>query len=126
MGKLVDIDDFYKRYMFHVERKAEAEFNQIIREIKKTEEIPKASNEIHSNNNHLERMTFYEAIETIKGNKWIACSEKYQEAMNLIETTISKYQKIQEAMDSRPDDSAKSNSKALSEIEVIMYGNDDN
>ena len=39
--------------------------------------------------------------------------------------TMRKYLKIQEVMDSRPDDDAKSNSKALGEIEVIMYGNDD-
>ena len=39
-----------------------------------------------------------------------------------IANTMHKYQQIQEIMDSRPDDSAKSNSKALGEIEVIMYG----
>ena len=38
---------------------------------------------------------------------------------------VRKYQKIQEAMDNRADDDAKSNSKALGEIEEIMYGNDD-
>ena len=38
---MIDIDSFYKRYMFHATNKAEAEFNQIIREIKKTEAIPK-------------------------------------------------------------------------------------
>lgn len=36
--------------------------------------------------------------------------------------TMRKYQKIQEIMDSRPNDDAKSNSKALGEIEVVMYG----
>ena len=41
MGTMIDIDSFYKRYMFHATNKAEAEFNQIIREIKKTEAIPK-------------------------------------------------------------------------------------
>ena len=35
---------------------------------------------------------------------------------------MRKYQKIQEVMDNRPNDNAKSNSKALGEIEVIMYG----
>ena len=38
---MIDIDSFYKRYMFHATNKADAEFNQIIREIKKTEAIPK-------------------------------------------------------------------------------------
>lgn len=41
MGKMIDIDAFHKRYMFHAENKAEAEFNQIINELKKTEAIPK-------------------------------------------------------------------------------------
>jgi hypothetical protein len=36
---------------------------------------------------------------------------------------LRKYQKIQEAMDNRADDDVESNSKALNEIEVIMYGN---
>ena len=40
-------------------------------------------------------MSIEEALETIKGKRWIACSEKYQEAMNLIETTMCKYQKIE-------------------------------
>ncbi len=47
------------------------------------------------------------------------------ESLKVAISTIHKYQKIQEVMDSRPDDSAKSNSKALGEIEVIMYGNVD-
>ena len=38
---------------------------------------------------------------------------------------MRKYQKIQEVMDSRPDDDARSNSKTLGEIEVIMYGDND-
>jgi hypothetical protein len=36
---------------------------------------------------------------------------------------LRKYQKIQEVMDNRADDDVESNSKALNEIEVIMYGN---
>lgn len=40
-------------------------------------------------------------------------------------TIMHKYQKIQEAMDNRADDYAESNSKALNEIEVIMYGDAD-
>lgn len=47
------------------------------------------------------------------------------EAVKTALDTMCKYQKIQEVMDSRPDDDAKSNSKALGEIEVIMYGNVD-
>lgn len=44
---------------------------------------------------------------------------------NQIANIMSKYQKIQEIMDSRADDSPKSNSKALSDIEVIIYGDND-
>ncbi len=51
--------------------------------------------------------------------------DKDTEAYDIAIATMQKYQKIQEVMDSRPDDDAKSNSKALGEIEVIMYGNDD-
>lgn len=47
-----------------------------------------------------------------------------KDGRNMAIKTMRKYQKIQEVMDSRPDDDAKSNSKALGEIEVIMYGND--
>ena len=68
-------------------------------------------------------MTIGEAIATIKGEKWVCCQEKYIEAINFMENVMRKFQKIQEVMDSRPDDDAKSNSKALGEIEVIMYGN---
>ena len=50
--------------------------------------------------------------------------EKIDEAKLMVINIMRKYQKIQEVMDSRPDDDAKSNSKALGEIEVIMYGND--
>ena len=42
------------------------------------------------------KMTFNEALETIKGERWIDCSEKYREAMNLITDTVNKYQKVQE------------------------------
>lgn len=44
------------------------------------------------------------------------------DALDIAIDTMRKYQKIQEIMDSRADDDAKSNSKTLSEIEVIMYG----
>ena len=37
-------------------------------------------------------MTIDEALETIKGERWIACQEKYIEAMNLIADTMRKYQ----------------------------------
>ena len=43
-------------------------------------------------------MTVDEAIETIKGNRWIACSEKYQEAINVMENTMKKYQNIENVM----------------------------
>ena len=52
------------------------------------------------------------------------CNECAAEHRQLAEW-LRKYQKIEEVMDSRPDDDAKSNSKALGEIEVIMYGNKD-
>lgn len=42
------------------------------------------------------KMTFDEALETIKGERWICCEEKYREAMNLITDTMHNYQKIQE------------------------------
>lgn len=44
-------------------------------------------------------MTIDEATETIKGERWVACQEKYQEAMNLIETTMYKYQAMQEVLE---------------------------
>ncbi|MBR6289201.1 MAG: hypothetical protein IKR19_07700 [Acholeplasmatales bacterium] len=46
-------------------------------------------------------MTIDEALETIKGERWIACSEKYKEAMNLITDTIHKYQEIKEIVNHR-------------------------
>lgn len=52
------------------------------------------------------------------------CQELAQ-ALDVAIDTMRKYQKIQKVMDSRADDDAKSNSKALSEIEVIMYGDND-
>lgn len=52
-------------------------------------------------------------------------SKGFADATSVAINTMRKYQKIQEVMDSRPDDDAKSNSKALGEIEVIIYGNVD-
>lgn len=46
------------------------------------------------------------------------------EALRTAKDTMRKYQRIQEIMDNRSDDDAKSNSKALGKIEVIMHGND--
>lgn len=48
-----------------------------------------------------------------------------KEALKFAVEIMRKYQKIQEVMDSRPDDDDKSNYKALSDIEVIMYGDND-
>ena len=68
-------------------------------------------------------MTIDEAIKYYS-NKNIVLTEEEALANTIALNTMRKYQKIQEVMDSRPDDSAKSNSKALGKIEVIMYGND--
>jgi len=124
MGMMIDIDSFHKRYMFYATNKAEVEFNKIISEIKTTEVNPKANNKMDSNNNQSDRMTFYEAIETIKGNKWIACSEKYQEAMTLIETTINKYQKIKELVDIDIDkENFEISGAILIQIRKLINGN---
>lgn len=45
------------------------------------------------------KMTITEALETIKGERWIACSEKYREAMNLITDTMHKYEKIEKIIE---------------------------
>jgi len=68
-------------------------------------------------------MSIDEAIKYYS-NKNIVLTEEEALANTIALNTMRKYQKIQEVMDSRPDDSAKSNSKALGKIEVIMYGND--
>ena len=66
-------------------------------------------------------MTIDKTIEFYNG---LECyTPQAKDARDVAIDTMRKYQKIQEVMDSRPDDDAKSNSKALGEIEVIMYGN---
>lgn len=73
------------------------------------------------------KMTIKEAKEILKAYdfSFTGCTGSLKEAISTVLPVVEKYQKIQEVMDSRADDSAKSNSKALSEIEVVMYGNDD-
>lgn len=44
-------------------------------------------------------MSIEEAIATIKGEKWIGCQEKHTEAINLMENTMRKYQKIQDLIE---------------------------
>ena len=65
-------------------------------------------------------MTIDEAITWLNTDDYE--SKGFADATSVAIDTMRKYQKIQEVMDSRPDDDAKSNSKALGEIEVIMYG----
>lgn len=68
-------------------------------------------------------MTINEALETIKGERWIACQEKYQEAMNLIETTMHKYQKITEIMSDLNGDfygSYLKDRQALEKMWIVM------
>lgn len=73
------------------------------------------------------KMTIEEAKEILKAYdfSFTGCTGSLKEAISTVLPVVEKYQKIQEVMDSRPDDDAKSNSKALGEIEVVMYGNDD-
>ena len=56
--------------------------------------------------------------------KYLQMNMKCVNYRDYIIERLNKYQKIQEVMDNRPDDDAKSNNKALGEIEVIMYGKD--
>lgn len=65
------------------------------------------------------KMTIDEALETIKGRRWIACSEKYKEAMNLIEATIDKYQKI-ERIANAPIGGTSAKYNAI--VNIIKYG----
>lgn len=69
--------------------------------------------------------TLIEMYHYIRGDVHF-CGYNEEDVTNAFETavdTMKKYHRIQEVMDNRPDDDVKSNSKALSEIEVIMYGN---
>lgn len=71
-------------------------------------------------------MTIDEAIEELQ-RQIVSLTEhgninKQTQSLEKAVEVMRKYQKIQEVMDSRADDDAKSNSKALGEIEVIMYG----
>lgn len=43
-------------------------------------------------------MKIDEALETIKGERWILCQEKYIEAMNFITDIVNKYQKIEQIL----------------------------
>ena len=69
-------------------------------------------------------MTIDDHIEVLKSynHGFTGYAGNLQDSVDFAIDTMHKYQQIQEMMDSRPDDSAKSNSKALGEIEVIMYG----
>ena len=76
----------------------------------------------------MEIMSIEKVIARIKNNAEYECTHGNLQGcleFRQLAKWLEKLQKIQEVMDSRPDDSAKSNSKALGEIEVIMYGNDD-
>ena len=70
------------------------------------------------------KMSIEEAKTQLIMQKSYALGKDYK-AIEVALETMRKFQKIQEVMDSRPDDDAKSNSKALGEIEEIMYGNGD-
>ena len=71
-------------------------------------------------------MTLNEALETIKGERWKTCQEKYHEAMDLITDTINKYQKIKEQVDIAIDKENFAISDArLIQIREIINGNND-
>ncbi len=67
-------------------------------------------------------MTIEDAIATIKGEKWICCQEKYIEAINLMENTMHKYQKIEEIVSNNELEwgSACARDKALLKVKKVV------
>ena len=74
------------------------------------------------------KMTINEALDTIKGNRRIDCSEKYHGAMEVIENAISKYQKIQEIVrwNNAPSPYYKPDGQLFREIEEVVKDEDKN
>ncbi|MBR6289329.1 MAG: hypothetical protein IKR19_08340 [Acholeplasmatales bacterium] len=114
MGKMIDIDSFHKRYMLHATNKAEAEFNQIISEIKKTESISKDGKYNSIKNNSIEI-----AIEDTKMHLYMqesyAIGKDYIALENALDI-IRKYEKIEKIVKSWNDMNSFDSMKQISEV----------
>lgn len=120
MGKMIDIEDFYKRYMFHAKNKAEDEFNQIIREIKKTESTSKDNSVTQSKNNSAE-MTIEDTKMHLYMQESYALGKDYRALENALDI-IDKYEKIRNIVKNRGGKPSLAILDGI--IKVVEDGND--
>lgn len=121
MGKMIDIDSFHKRYMFHATNKAEAEFNQIISEIKKTESTSKDDSTIQSKNDSAE-MTIEDTKIHLYMQESYTLRKDYRALENALDI-IRKYEKIEKIVKAWNDMNSFDSMKLISE--VVEDGNVD-
>lgn len=114
MGKMIDIEDFHKRYMFHAECKAETEFNQIISEIKKTESPSKDDSTTQSKNNSAE-MTIEDTKVHLYMQESYALGKDYR-ALEKALDIIYKYEKIEKIVKAWNDMNSFDSMKQISEV----------
>lgn len=125
MGKMIDIDSFHKRYIFHATNKAEAEFNQIISEIKKTESTSKDDSTIQSKNDSAE-MTIEDTKMHLYMQESYALGKDYRALENALDI-IHKYEKIREiAFPLQFCSTDKLNHKAIMKICEVLEDETDN
>ncbi len=68
MGNYVDVDEFWERYKFHAEMKAEEEFNKIIRELKTYDETELNNGRFEDGDLVLNKGEYAEELIVIKKN----------------------------------------------------------